>query len=128
MLFEIKKSAKDNFSRVGIIHTKHGKINTPTFVAVATQGSVKSLDPKELTNLNISLIIVNTYHIMLRPGIEVIKKFGGLQAFMDWNRPLMTDSGGFQVFSLARSRGNFAKPAMIKMDDKGVTFRSHWDG
>ncbi|MCL5970136.1 MAG: tRNA guanosine(34) transglycosylase Tgt [Patescibacteria group bacterium] len=128
LLFEIKKVAKKNKARIGAIHTKHGIITTPAFVAVGTQGSVKSIEPDELKNINIDILIVNTYHMMLKPKIEVIEKFGGLHQFIGWSKPIMTDSGGFQVFSLARSRLNFESPAILKIDDSGVTFRSHWDG
>src|SRR3989344_6213240 len=93
---------KETKARAGIIHTPHGDIETPAFVPVGTQGSVKSLTPYELNLLDVQLFIVNTYHMYLRPGIEVVKKLGGLHSFMNWQKPLVTDSGGFQVFSLAR--------------------------
>lgn len=113
---------KKTRARVGVIHTPHGDIQTPAFVPVGTQATVKSLTPDELKTLGVQLYFVNTYHMYLRPGIEVIKKFGGLHAFMNWNKPLITDSGGFQVFSLAR------KASLVKITDDGVEFQSHWDG
>lgn len=140
-------------ARVGIIRTAHGDIETPNFMPVATQAAVKSLTSDDLDALGVQLIIANTYHLALRPGAEKIAELGGLHAFMNWHRPLMTDSGGFQVFSLgaairdgvgkiadifpeedeARARedegakGRGGAP-LCKIDDDGVTFRSHLDG
>jgi queuine tRNA-ribosyltransferase len=148
--FTIKSKDKHTNARTGIIHTPHGDIQTPAFVPVGTQGSVKSLTPHELDTLGVQLYFVNTYHMYLRPGIEVVKKSGGLHKFMHWDRPLMTDSGGFQVFSLGRSSchsschsresgnrssltripnqvGNDIKQ-LVKITEDGVQFRSHWDG
>ena len=132
---------KETKARAGIIHTSHGDIETPAFVPVGTQGSVKSLTPYELNLLDVQLFIVNTYHMYLRPGIEVVKKLGGLHSFMNWQKPLVTDSGGFQVFSLARPtfkgrtlQGGIKqdqpeqKPQLVKITEDGVEFRSHWDG
>jgi len=121
-------------ARLGVIHTPHGDIETPAFVPVGTQATVKSLTPEELHDLDVHLFFVNTYHMVLRPGIDVIKKFGGLHAFMGWDRPLITDSGGFQVFSLGAKR--FARKnedgqgeaSLVRITDDGVTFNSHWDG
>lgn len=115
--FTCISQAKQSRARLGEITTPHGDIQTPAFVAVGTQATVKSLTPDELKDLGVQLLIVNTYHTYLRPGIDVIKKFGGLHKFMGWSGPIITDSGGFQVFSL--------KP---KITDDGVTFQSHWDG
>lgn len=115
--FRLLKKDKKTNARLGVITTPHGKISTPAFVPVGTQASVKSLTPEELKELGVQLFFVNTYHTYLRPGIDVIKKFGGLHKFMGWSGPIITDSGGFQVFSL--------KP---KITDDGVTFQSHWDG
>jgi len=149
-------------ARVGVITTPHGAIETPAFVPVGTQATVKSLTPEELNTLGVQLFFVNTYHMFLRPGVEVIKKFNGLHAFMGWNGPLITDSGGFQVFSLGHKRYvNIAisesavsdrqrfgrkksrqeaaqhqvypddyRPVgeLVKIDEDGVTFTSHWDG
>lgn len=115
----LKQSATG--ARRGIIHTLHGQIETPAFVPVGTQGNVKSLCPEDLVKLKVQIFFVNTYHIMIRPGIDVIKKFKGLHNFIGWKGPLFTDSGGFQIFSLGK--GN-----LVKIDNSGVTFRSHWDG
>ena len=95
---------RTSHARVGEIQTPHGVIQTPAFVPVGTQATVKSLTPDELTDLDVGLFFVNTYHAYLRPGLDVIKKFGGLHQFMHWDKPLITDSGGFQVFSLARDK------------------------
>ncbi len=120
--FEQLQTDKKTQARTGIIHTSHGDIQTPAFVPVGTQASVKSLTPEELDTIGVQLFFVNTYHMYLRPGIEVVKKADGLHKFMHWNKPLMTDSGGFQVFSLAR------KASLVKISDDGVEFQSHWDG
>jgi len=109
-------------ARVGVISTPHGKIQTPAFMPVGTQATVKSLTPDEIKETGTKIFFVNTYHTYLRPSIAVIEKFGGLHTFMRWDGPIITDSGGFQVFSLARS------PAMVKIVEDGVRFRSHWDG
>lgn len=118
-IFSFKQLHKDERAqaRVGEIHTEHGVIQTPAFVPVGTQATVKSLTPEELDTIGVQLYFVNTYHMYLRPGIDVVKKAGGLHGFMGWKRPLMTDSGGFQVFSLG-----------AKISDDGVEFTSHWDG
>jgi tRNA-guanine transglycosylase len=131
--FTIVEKDTTTAARLGVIHTPHGDIETPAFVPVGTQGSVKSLFPADLHDLHVHLHFVNTYHMVLRPGLDVIAQFGGLHAFMGWDRPLITDSGGFQVFSLGTKR--FAKkndegesPLLLSMNDDGVKFRSHWDG
>lgn len=140
--FDFTSTKKDTHScaRIGIIHTPHGDIETPAFVPVGTQATVKSLTPEEILELGTQLFFVNTYHAYLRPGMDVIRKFGGLHRFMHWDRPLITDSGGFQVFSLGRphchaelvsaSRGNHDDkiPRLVNIDEDGVTFTSHWDG
>ena len=115
--FEIKSI--DHRARAGIFHTPHGDLHTPLFAPVGTQASVKAVTPAQLDDLKTSLILANTYHLYLRPGDEVIAQLGGLHTFMHWDQPILTDSGGFQVFSLADSR---------KIDDDGVTFKSHIDG
>jgi tRNA-guanine transglycosylase len=128
-----KKDKKTN-ARTGVIHTPHGDIKTPAFVPVGTQATVKSLTPEEITASGTDLFFVNIYHMVLRPGMDVIKKLGGLHAFMHWNKPLITDSGGFQVFSLGAKR--FARKnedgqgeaSLVRISDNGVTFKSHWDG
>jgi queuine tRNA-ribosyltransferase len=110
---------QDNQARAGILHTPHGDLHTPVFAPVGTQGSVKAVTPAQLEQLNASLVLANTYHLYLRPGDKVIADLGGLHQFMHWDKPILTDSGGFQVFSLAESR---------KISDDGVTFKSHIDG
>lgn len=112
-------AAADGSARAGGIHTPHGDIPTPAFCPVGTQATVKSLTPRELVELDAPMILGNTYHLYLRPGAELIARLGGLHRFMGWERAILTDSGGFQVFSLEGLR---------KVDDDGVTFRSHVDG
>lgn len=134
--FSFKVTAKDpkTRARTGVIHTPHGDITTPAFVPVGTQATVKSLTPEDLHALDVHLFFVNTYHMVMRPGMEVIKAFGGLHSYMHWDRPLITDSGGFQVFSLGAKR--FARKnedgqgeaSLVRITDDGVTFNSHWDG
>ena len=118
-----------------LFRSPHGDIVTPSFVPVGTQATVKSLTPDELSTIGVQLYFVNTYHMYLRPRIEVIQKAGGLHTFMGWDKPLITDSGGFQVFSLAREKRQFVKreadeetPSLVKISENGVEFRSHWDG
>jgi queuine tRNA-ribosyltransferase len=106
-------------ARRGVFHTPHGDLETPLFAPVGTQATVKAVTPAQLEELNAGLVLANTYHLYLRPGDELIFQLGGLHSFMHWERPILTDSGGFQVFSLAKSR---------KIDDEGVTFKSHIDG
>lgn len=108
-----------SISRLGQLITPHGPIETPAFAPVGTQGTVKALDPRDLQELGVQLLLGNTYHLYLRPGAELLAKMGGLHRFMGWEGPILTDSGGFQVFSLQAHR---------KVDEKGVTFRSHIDG
>jgi queuine tRNA-ribosyltransferase len=104
---------------VAQINTPHGQIDTPVFMPVGTQGTVKAVSPEDLKNAGIEIILANTYHLYLRPGHEVIARLGGLHRFMNWNRPILTDSGGFQVYSLSRLR---------TISEAGVTFQSHLDG
>jgi len=106
-------------ARTGFLQTAHGVVETPVFMPVGTQGTVKAMSPAELEGLGVSILLGNTYHLNLRPGMEVIEACGGLHRFMGWNRPILTDSGGFQVFSLAGLR---------KIRDEGVEFSSHIDG
>lgn len=117
--FSFQLESSDGRARAGIMHTPHGDIPTPVFCPVGTQATVKSITPAQLRDLGASLVLANTYHLYLRPGDELIAELGGLHTFMNWERPLLTDSGGFQVFSLSESR---------KVDDDGVTFKSHIDG
>ncbi len=109
----------DGNARLGQIHTKRGIINTPAFIPVGTLGTVKSMTPDELMEMGAEILLSNTYHLYLRPGHKVVSNLGGLHKFMNWNGPLLTDSGGFQVFSLSPLR---------KISEEGVTFRSHLDG
>jgi queuine tRNA-ribosyltransferase len=117
--FEIIKKSSKTKARVGKIHTSHGVINTPVFMPVGTQATVKTMLPSELVELGTEIILSNTYHLFLRPGHTLIKQAGGLHKFMGWNGPILTDSGGFQVFSLAPLRN---------ISEEGVLFSSHIDG
>lgn len=130
--FEIIHQEKSSQARVGIIHTDHGNIETPTFMPVGTQATVKTLDSLDLNNLKAQIILGNTYHLHLRPGENLIKKAGGLHKFMNWNKPILTDSGGFQVFSLGLQKdkklSNKNNQKLVKITEDGVEFRSHLDG
>ncbi|HOW56812.1 MAG TPA: tRNA guanosine(34) transglycosylase Tgt, partial [Smithellaceae bacterium] len=117
--FDLLKKDRESQARLGMIQTAHGVIKTPVFMPVGTQGTVKSLLPEQLQNCGASVILANTYHLYLRPGQDLIKKLGGLHNFMNWQGPLLTDSGGFQVFSLG---------ALRKITAEGVIFNSHIDG
>jgi queuine tRNA-ribosyltransferase len=118
-MFEYEITAKQGRARAGLFHTPHGDLQTPVFAPVGTQATVKTLTPVQLEELGASLVLANTYHLYLRPGDELVEWMGGLHSFMQWPGPMLTDSGGFQVFSLAQMR---------KIDDDGVTFKSHIDG
>ena len=113
-------TATDGAARAGILRTAHGDVRTPAFMPVGTKATVKSLHPDEVRALGAHVILGNTYHLHLRPGEEVIEELGGLHAFSGWNGPILTDSGGFQVFSL--------RDTLLEVDDDGVTFRSVYDG
>lgn len=134
--FEVLKNDGKTQARTGIIKTAHGNIKTPAFVPVGTQATVKSIDTRELEKIGVQLFFINTYHLYLRPGLEVLKGFGGLHQFIGWEKPLITDSGGFQVFSLAGTNSkrrlglinNEAEPPLVKITENGVFFRSHLDG
>ncbi len=117
--FELIHQDKASRARLGKLFTAHGEIDTPCFMPVGTQGSVKTLSPEDLKDSGAEIILSNAYHLFLRPGTEVIKKAGGLHNFMHWDRPILTDSGGYQIFSLALLR---------KINDGGVEFQSHIDG
>lgn len=117
--FELIKESKECKARLGKIHTNHGDIETPIFMPVGTKATVKAMTPEEMKELEAQIILGNTYHLYLRPGHELIKEAGGLHKFMNWDRPILTDSGGFQVFSLGNLR---------KIKEEGVEFRSHVDG
>jgi queuine tRNA-ribosyltransferase len=118
-MFSFETLAVDGRARAGLFHTPHGDLHTPLFAPVGTQATVKALTPDQLDDLGASLVLANTYHLYLRPGHELIQRQGGLHEFMRWPHPLLTDSGGYQVFSLSDRR---------TVDDDGVTFRSHLDG
>jgi len=117
--FEISAQCTTTQARCGVLHTNHGVVHTPVFMPVGTLGSVKALTPEELQAAGAQIILGNTYHLFLRPGCDVIAKFGGLHRFMHWTGPILTDSGGFQIFSLAR---------LQTISEEGVTFQSHIDG
>ncbi len=118
-LFTYVKSAQVGRARAGVFHTPHGDIPTPVFAPVGTAATVKGVPPRDLKELGATLVLSNTYHLYLRPGDQLVARMGGLHQFMQWSGPLLTDSGGFQIFSL---------PDLRKVDDDGVTFRSHLDG
>jgi len=118
-MFEWSIQAEEGAARAGEFNTPHGMLQTPVFAPVGTQATVKSLTPAQLTELGATLVLSNTYHLFLRPGDELVAQMDGLHAFMQWHGPMLTDSGGFQVFSLADTR---------KIDPDGVTFKSHIDG
>lgn len=117
--YELIKTCKQTGARLGRVHTPHGSFDTPAFMPVGTQATVKGMSPHELKEIGAGIILSNTYHLYLRPGHELVKQAGGLHGFMNWDRPILTDSGGFQVFSL----GDFRK-----ITEEGVTFKSHIDG
>jgi queuine tRNA-ribosyltransferase len=118
-MFSYKILASQGRARAGVFSTPHGNLDTPVFAPVGTQATVKTLTPAQLEELGASLVLANTYHLYLRPGDELVADMGGLHQFMQWPHPMLTDSGGYQVFSLAQTR---------KIDDDGVTFKSHIDG
>jgi queuine tRNA-ribosyltransferase len=118
-MFELLKTDATTKARLGRLTTKHGVIETPVYMPVGTQGSVKAIDPRELEEMGTQIILGNTYHLNIRPGMDIIRAAGGLHQFINWQKPILTDSGGFQVFSLAKIR---------KIKTHGVEFRSHLDG
>jgi len=118
-MFELLKTDGPSKARLGRLTTTHGVVDTPVFMSVGTQGSVKAIDPRELREMGTQIILGNTYHLHLRPGLDIIRAAGGLHRFINWDLPILTDSGGFQVFSLAKIR---------KIKTHGVEFRSHVDG
>ncbi len=117
--YELIRQCPETGARAGRLHTPHGSFDTPMFMPVGTQGTVKTQSPEELNGMGAGVILGNTYHLFLRPGHEIVKKAGGLHRFMNWNGGILTDSGGFQVFSLG---------ALRKISEEGVAFRSHHDG
>ncbi|MEK7662003.1 MAG: tRNA guanosine(34) transglycosylase Tgt [Patescibacteria group bacterium] len=144
MEFTIEKKLSKSLARAGVVKTPHGAIKTPAFSVVGTKASVKSLSPEQVASLGAEVVLANTYHLYLEPGYEIVKKAGGFGKFMGWNGPTITDSGGFQVFSLGAAFGKtiskISKEESIgdeveeeagklaKIDDDGVTFKSHIDG
>jgi len=129
--FELLHKDKNSHARAGVIHTDHGDIETPVFMPVGTQASVKTLDQDDLKKLDAQIILSNTYHLHLRPGEDLIAEQGGLHKFMNWPKPILTDSGGFQVFSLGlqkEKKTNGGQGKLVSIDEDGVTFQSHIDG
>jgi queuine tRNA-ribosyltransferase len=113
-------TATEGAARAGVLRTPHGEVPTPAFMPVGTKGTVKAVDPEELRALGATILLGNTYHLHFRPGDDVVEELGGLHRFMGWDGPILTDSGGFQVFSL--------RDTIVRLDDEGVTFRSVYDG
>ena len=118
-MYTLKQQSSISKARLGEVDTPHGKLQTPFFMTIATTGAVKTLDTVKMERLNTPLLLSNTYHLYLRPGTELLRAAGGLHEFMNWDKPILTDSGGYQVFSLAKMR---------KISEKGVEFKSHLDG
>jgi queuine tRNA-ribosyltransferase len=118
-IFELLATDRHSKARHGRLTSAHGEIDTPAFMPVGTQGSVKGVSPRELRELHSQIVLGNTYHLFVRPGLDVLKHFGGLHNFMNWNGPILTDSGGYQIFSLAKLR---------KITEEGVEFQNHIDG
>src|SRR5712675_861026 len=118
-MFELLKTDAHTKARLGRLTTAHGVVDTPVYMPVGTQGSVKAIDPRELREMGTQIILGNTYHLNIRPGLDIIRAAGGLHQFINWPAPILTDIGGFQVFSLAKIR---------KIHAHGVEFRSHLDG
>ena len=135
MALNFRIEASDGRARCGRLSTAHGDVDTPAFMPVGTQATVKGLTPEQISQTGTQMVLANTYHLMLRPGIEVVEKAGGLQKFSGWAGPMLSDSGGFQIFSLARgpqntrdNSKNSPSTGLVKVDDEGVTFNSHIDG
>ncbi|MEI8060769.1 MAG: tRNA guanosine(34) transglycosylase Tgt [Candidatus Berkelbacteria bacterium] len=128
MKFKITKQSNISSLRTGVISTSHGEIQTPVFMPVGTVGAVKTVAPWELHDLGAEIILGNTYHLYLRPGEKLIEDFGGLTEFNHWRGPILTDSGGFQVFSLGAGKKTKAGESLVKISDDGVEFKSHLDG
>ena len=125
-------------ARLGELDTPHGKVNTPAFMPVATQATVKTLTPEEVNDSGAEMILSNAYHLYLRPGVGTVQKLGGLHQFMNWNGPMLTDSGGFQIFSLGygsvadeikgRNLNNKINKSLLKISEEGALFKSYIDG
>src|SRR5947209_13273362 len=142
-MFEIRTRAPGSRARTGVLHLPHGDVRTPAFVPLATKGAVRTLEPRDVAALGYELILGNTFHLFLAPGPELVARFGGLHEFMRWKRPIITDSGGFQVFSMGhggvadeikgRGRGGAGPGAertgsILAIEERGVRFRSYIDG
>lgn len=123
-MFKLKKQS--GRARRGLLQTRHGSVETPNFMAVATRGVLKHLSTEEAKQAGAQILLSNTYHLMLRPGADLVKKAGGLHKFMNWSGPILTDSGGFQIFSLAQSKRGDKN--LVKLNEAGVSFKSHIDG
>ncbi len=117
--FTLLKTDTETSARAGVLKTDHGEIQTPIFMPVGTQGTVKAIEQRELLEIGAQIILGNTYHLYLRPGNDVLFKAGGLHKFMNWQKPILTDSGGYQIFSLKELR---------KLSEEGAKFQSHLDG
>ncbi len=129
--FQVHHTAAKSKARTGTLKTPHGEIKTPVFMPVGTKATVKTLSQEDLETLDAEIILANTYHLYLRPGEKLIKEMGGLHKWMQWNGPMLTDSGGFQVFSLAQEKDFKEEKTIktsVKIDENGVTFKSHLDG
>ena len=135
--FQVKKKSQLSNARLGLITTAHGKINTPAFIFCGTKATVKSVLPSQLKLASTQIILSNTYHLMLQPGSEIISKEGGLQNFTHWNGPMMTDSGGYQIFSLGYGsvseeikgkNNNTKRKSLIKITEEGASFRNYING
>src|SRR5947209_98381 len=139
-MFEIRTRAPGSRARTGVLHLPHGDVRTPAFVPLATKGAVRTLEPRDVAALGYELILGNTFHLFLAPGPELVQSFGGLHEFMRWERPIITDSGGFQVFSMGhggvadeikgrgRAGGSQSNGASLAIEEEGVRFRSYVDG
>ncbi len=126
-MFKIEKKSNKSKARLGVLKTAHGEIKTPFFMPVATQGTVKQISAEDMRQLDPQILLSNTYHLMLRPGEKLVKKIDGLHNFMDWQGPILTDSGGFQVFSLADSFKKTGE-SLVKLSEEGAKFKSYIDG
>ena len=125
-MYQLKKQSKKSKARLGTLKLSHGNVSTPFFMPIATRGAVKNISVDELEKMGSEIILSNTYHLYLKPGEALIKKNGGLNKYMGWDKPILTDSGGYQVFSLAGNKAS--KDKLVKIYDDGVKFRSHLDG
>ncbi len=137
-VFEIRTQARDSRARTGTLRLAHGDVRTPAFVPLATRGAVKTLEPRDVAALGYEMVLGNTFHLLLSPGPELVTEFGGLGAFMRWPGPIITDSGGFQVFSMGhgsvadeikgRGRATSSSGQIVSIEEDGVRFRSYLDG